>query len=150
MSNEDLKSHPESKDGEINLTGDYTVKIEEYFKLKETIKVLNSQLKEAKNASLSPEEIADHNNMMQKINRYRERIAGNETVNTLRDKISFEKERLELVRELIRLELLELGKEEIEKNGKKLKLKTILKELKAEKPQRSVFRHAPGQMSFYN
>jgi|SRR5690606_669014 len=111
------------------LTNENIDKVEEYFRLKGVIKTLRNDLKDYKAQHEATEEL---DKLTKKAKELRERIKEDETVRQLEEKISTTKERIELVKELIRLELLENAQEEVKKNGRKLKLVYILKELKDE------------------
>lgn len=102
-------------------------KVEEYFKLKGVARTLRNDLKDYK---MQHEFFAEMDKMSKKVKELREMIKEDETVKDLEEKISTTKERIDLIKEMIRLELLENSQEEIKRNGKKLKLIYILKELK--------------------
>lgn len=104
-------------------------KVEEYFKVKGIIRNLRNDLKDFKSQHEVTQELEK---LIKKVKELRERIKEDETVKDLEEKISTTRERLDLIKEMIRLELLENSQEEVKKNGRKLKLIYILKELKDE------------------
>lgn len=78
---------------------------------------------------------------MKKVKELKEEVKNDETVKTLTEKLSVNKERMELLKELIRIELLESAQEEVKRNGRKLKIMNILKEMKDEgDKKKSLFR----------
>ena len=109
------------------LTNENLDKVEEYFRLKGITRTLRNDLKDYKSQH---QDFAELEKLGKKVKELRERIKEDETVKDLEEKISTTKERVELMKELIRLELLENSQEEVKRNGKKLKLIYILKELK--------------------
>jgi flagellar motor protein MotB len=118
------------------LTGSSVDKVEEYFKLKGVVRTLRNDLKDYKIQHPDNQELEKVN---KKVKELREKIKEDETIKELNEKISVTKERVELVKELIRLELLENSQEEVKKNGRKLKLIYILKELKDEEEKKKRF-----------
>lgn len=138
---QNLKANQEVIDGESNLFGEKTDKVEEYFKIKDEIRTFNSDFKDQKIALEQTEQIE---NLMKKVRDLREEISQNESIRIIKDKLLTLKERKALLLELIRIELLENGQDEIKRRGKKLKLVNIMKELKDEgdknKP-RQIFRN---------
>lgn len=104
-------------------------KVEEYFKLKGVIRTLRNDLKDYR---AQKEEVRELEKLTKKSKELREKIKEDETIHELSEKISTSKERLDLIREMIRIELLETSREEVKHNGRKLKLVNILKEMKDE------------------
>lgn len=113
--NDDLLSNP-------NLD-----KVEEYFKLKGVIKTLRGDLKDIKDSLEAQIELEK---LSKKTKELRDKVKGDETVFELSEKLSTTKERLELIKELIRIDLIETAQEEVKRDGKKLKLVHVLKEVK--------------------
>lgn len=111
------------------LTDSNIDKVEEYFKLKGVVRTLRNDLKDFKTQHEATEELTK---IVKKAKELRMRIKEDDTVKQLEEKISTTKERIELIKELIRLELLENAQEEVKKHGRKLKLIYILKELRDE------------------
>lgn len=132
------------KDGETNLLGEVVDKVEEYFKLKGVLRTLRADLKDIQ---AQDEYYTELEKIMKRAKELREKIAGNEDIMNLKEKIQTTKERQDLLKELIRIELLEEGKEEVEKDDRKLKLLYILKELKNENRGKKHEPH-PDQMQF--
>lgn len=131
-------------DNDDLLSNDKIDKVAEYFKLKSTMKNLRNDLKDLK---IQKDEYKELEELMKKVKPLREKLKEDETIKELTEKISLLKERGDLIKELIRIELLENALEEVKREGKKLKLVYILKELKdnekeddKKKPSRPVFR----------
>jgi len=104
-------------------------KVSEYFKLKGVMRTLRNDLKDSK---LQKPESKELDQLNKKIKKLREGIKEDETVKELTDKLQTSKERMDLIKELIRVELLDKGQEEVKKDGRKLKLVSTLKEVKDE------------------
>ncbi|MFS8130448.1 MAG: hypothetical protein ACMG57_00565 [Candidatus Dojkabacteria bacterium] len=113
--NDDLLSNP-------NLD-----KVEEYFKLKGVIKTLRGDLKDIKDSLEAQIELEK---LSKKTKELRDKVKGDETVFELSEKLATTRERLELIKELIRIDLIETAQEEVKRDGKKLKLVHVLKEVK--------------------
>ncbi len=125
------------------LTDENLDKVEEYFKLKDATRTLRNDLKDLK---VQMEETEELEKLTKRVKELREKIKENENIRNLTEKIQGTKERMELLKELIRIELLESAQEEVKRNGRKLKIVNILKEMKDEgdkkkKPQRQFFRN---------
>jgi hypothetical protein len=119
-------------------------KVAEYFKIKGVLRTLRNDIKDLKIQIPENEEL---DKLGKKIKELREKIKDNEEVKILTEKIQDAKERMELLKELIRIELLETAREEVKKDGRKLKIVNILREMKDEaekkkgsKPDRKFFR----------
>lgn len=104
-------------------------KVDEYFQTKNVIRTLRSDLKDIKANHPDALEIEKLNKQLKQL---RERVKNTEEVKILTEKIATLTERLELIKEIIRVELIQLEKEEVKHEGKKLKLVQILKEMKDE------------------
>lgn len=102
-------------------------KVEEYFRLKGVLRTLRNDLKDHKAQMPEHEEL---DKVSKRVKELREKIKDDETVKTLTEKTQTTKERLELIKELIRIELLETAREEVKRNGRKLKIINILREMK--------------------
>ncbi len=112
-----------------NLSDPNLDKVEEYFKIKGVMRTLRNDLKDHKIQMTEHEELEK---LQKKVKELREKVKEDETVKELTEKLMTMKERMELLKELIRIELLETAKEEVKKDGRKLKLVSILKEMKDE------------------
>lgn len=132
------------KDGETNLLGEVVDKVEEYFKLKGVLRTLRADLKDIQ---AQDEYYTELEKIMKRAKELKEKIAGNEDIMNLKEKIQTTKERQDLLKELIRIELLEEGKDEVERDDRKLKLLYILKELRNENRGKKQAPH-PDQMQF--
>ncbi|MEP7103132.1 MAG: hypothetical protein ABI721_00280 [Candidatus Dojkabacteria bacterium] len=109
------------------LTNENLDKVEEYFKLKGVIKTLRNDLKDIKDSLEAQIELEKIN---KKVKELRDKVKGDETVFELSEKLSTTRERLDLIKELIRIDLIETAQEEVKRDGKKLKLVHVLKEVK--------------------
>ncbi|BCX13967.1 MAG: hypothetical protein KatS3mg085_499 [Candidatus Dojkabacteria bacterium] len=104
-------------------------KASEYFDIKEQIKALRRDLKAVTEDHPNYDELQQLN---KKVKKLRDEIKDTEEVKKLKEKINELKERQELLKELIRVELIETSQDEIKRNGKKLKLVPVLKEVSDE------------------
>lgn len=111
------------------LTNEGLDKVEEYFKLKDSLRVLRNDIKDIK---LQQPEVQDLEKLQKKIKEMRENIKEDESIKNMTEKIVVVKERMELLKELIRIELLDTAQEEVKRNGRKLKIVSILREMKDE------------------
>ncbi len=105
-------------------------KVTEYFKTKDALRTIRNDVKDLKAQHEDYQELEELN---KKVKELRENIKNEETINELKEKEGTLKERMDLLKEMIRIELIEKGQEEVTHDGKKLKLMNILKELKDEK-----------------
>lgn len=117
-------------------------KVEDYFRQKGIIRTLRNDLKDHKLQMPQTEELEK---LTKKLKELREEVKNDETVRSLTEKMATSKERMELLKELIRIELLESAQEEVKRNGRKLKLVNILREMKDEgkekkEPNKKFFR----------
>lgn len=99
----------------------------EYFELKEQMRALRADLKDFQ---VQHEDYKELEELNKKVKVLREKIKDNEDIKTLKSKIDQIKERMDLIKELIRIELIDTAQEEVIREGKKLKLVYILKEMK--------------------
>ncbi len=111
------------------LTNENLDKVEEYFKLKGVMRTLRNDLKDLKAQS---EDYAELTKIVKKAKELRDKIKEDENIRNITEKLEVTKERAELLKELIRIELLETAQEEVKRNGRKLKIVNILKEMKDE------------------
>ena len=115
MSNDDLLSNADLD------------KVEEYFKMKDAIRVLRNDLKDLKVQKAENQELEK---LLKKVKELREDVKDDENIKTLAEKIMTMKERMDLLKELIRIELLDKAQEEVKRNGRKLRIVSILREMK--------------------
>ena len=120
-------------------------KVDEYFKIKDSLKALRNDLKDHK---VQMEEVKELDKVQKEVKKLREKIKEDETVHDLTEKIATVKERIDLVKELIRIDLLDGGQEEVKRNGRKLKLVSIIKEVKDTESKGK--KAAPGGNIFRN
>lgn len=119
-------------------------KVDEYFRAKDSARTLRNDLKDYKAQMPEVEELEK---LMKKVKELREKIKEDETVRELTEKIQTTKERQDLLKELIRIDLLESGLEEVKHNGRKLRIINTIKELRDEgddkkRPEaKSIFRN---------
>jgi hypothetical protein len=110
-----------------DLSDDNPDKVEEYFSTKRVIKDLRAELKEFKENHKDALEAEKINKQLKLL---RDKIKNQTEIKILTDKIANLTERLELLKEIIKVQLLELEVEEIKYEGKKLKLVKVLKEMR--------------------
>lgn len=115
------------------LTNENLDKVEEYFKLKGVMRTLRNDLKDLKAQS---EDYAELTKIVKKAKELRDKIKEDENIKNITEKLEVTKERVELLKELIRIELLETAQEEVKRNGRKLKIVNILKEMKDEEDKK--------------
>ena len=104
-------------------------RVEEYFELKETIKTLRGDLKDLKEQHLDWEEFQE---VSQKVKELRDNLKHDENIQLVTEKIATLKERMEMIKEIIKAEMIELEQIEVKKDGRKLKIVQVLKEMKDE------------------
>ncbi|CAG1020120.1 hypothetical protein DOJK_00108 [Patescibacteria group bacterium] len=109
------------------LTNENLDKVEEYFKLKDIIRTLRNDVKDLK---LQKPEVEELDKIIKRAKEIRETIKDDESIKALSEKIETARERLDLLKELIRIDLLEKAQEEVKRNGRKLKVVSVLKEMK--------------------
>lgn len=102
-------------------------KVEEYFKMKDIMRNLRNDLKDLK---LQNPDIEELDQLTKRVKEIREKVKEEESIKLLEEKISNSKERLDLLKELIRIDLLEKAQEEVKRNGRKLKVVSVLKEMR--------------------
>lgn len=102
-------------------------KVEEYFKMKDIMRNLRNDLKDLK---LQNPDIEELDKLTKRVKEIREKVKEEESIKLLEEKISNSKERLDLLKELIRIDLLEKAQEEVKRNGRKLKVVSVLKEMR--------------------
>lgn len=100
-------------------------RVEEYFKTKGILKTLRGEMKDIKSQM---EEFIEMEKIGKKARELREKLKADETIHEMSEKIGSLKERMDLLREMIRIDLMETGKEEVKRDGRKLKLQYVLKE----------------------
>ncbi len=110
-----------------DLSDDNPDKVEEYFSTKRVIKDLRAELKEFKENHKDALEAEKINKQLKLL---RDKIKNQTEIKILTDKIANLTERLELLKEIIKVQLLELEVEEIKHEGRKLKLVKVLKEMR--------------------
>lgn len=99
----------------------------EYFELKEQARALRADLKDIQTQH---EDYLELEELNKKAKILREKIKDDNDIKTLKAKIEQIKERMDLIKELIRIELIDTAQEEVVRDGRKLKLVYILKEMK--------------------
>lgn len=102
-------------------------KVEEYFRLKDSLRVLRNDIKDIK---LQQPEVQEMEQLMKKVKEIRENIKEEESIKNMTEKMQVVKERMDLLKEIIRIELLDKAQEEVKRNGRKLKIVSILREMK--------------------
>lgn len=109
------------------LTNENLDKVEEYFKLKDILRTLRNDIKDLK---LQKPEVEELDKILKRAKEIRETIKDDDSIKALAEKIETGRERLDLLKELIRIDLLEKAQEEVKRNGRKLKVVSVLKEMK--------------------
>ncbi|MDQ6985301.1 MAG: hypothetical protein Q9M91_05340 [Candidatus Dojkabacteria bacterium] len=102
-------------------------KVAEYFQVQKTLKTLRKDLKEIKEQHPDYQELQTIN---KKVKELRDNINNDDEIKTLKDKVGQLKERHDLIKELIRIDLIETSTDHVKKEGKALKLVYVLKEVK--------------------
>lgn len=118
---------------EVTTAIDSTDKVSEYFKTKKSLKDLRADLKDLTSQHEDYEELQK---MLKKVKELREKIKDEATIKELKEKASVQKERMDLLKEMIRIQLIENAEEEVKQDGKVLKLVYIVKEAKEEEKDR--------------
>ncbi len=107
-------------------TGD---KLGEYFQIKDQLRTLRGDLRDLKEEH---KDYAELDELTKQIKVLRENIKNDENIRIVQEKIADLKERQELLKEIIKVEMKETDQTEVKMNGRKLKLIDILKEMKDE------------------
>lgn len=102
-------------------------KAQEYFDIKNQLRTLRADLKDLKTQHEDFQELEELN---KKVKVLRENIKDDEDIKGIKEKIDELKERQDLLKELIRIELIDTAQEEVKRDGRKLKLVSVLKEMK--------------------
>jgi hypothetical protein len=105
---------------------------DEYFQIKKSLKTLRADLKDLKEEH---EDTAELKELSEKVKSLRDKINNDESIYALKEKLATLKERQDLIKEIIKMQLLEESQEEIKVEGRKLKLIQVLKEMKDEENQ---------------
>lgn len=113
-------------------------KVEEYFRQKDVARTLRNDLKDLQLQFPETEELSK---LLKRVKEIREKINDDDSIKALKEKLATTKERMDLLKELIRIELLEKAQDEVKRNGRKLKLVNNIKEFRddGEKPRRKFF-----------
>lgn len=101
----------------------------EYFQIKQTLKTLRGDLKDLKEEH---PEYEDLKKLTEKAKKIRDKIKTNQDIHLINDKIEQLKDRSDLIKEIVKQQLLDGGLEEVKGEYKSLKLVKILKEVKNE------------------
>jgi hypothetical protein len=102
-------------------------RLDEFFKLKGVLKTLRNDLKDLK---VQNEFYSEWEELAKKAKELSDIIKEDENIRLVREKISTVNERMALIKELIRIDMIEKGMEEFKKDGKKLRLVNVVKEMK--------------------
>lgn len=102
-------------------------RVEEYFQLKDSLRTFRNDLKDLKESQPDFEELKK---LVEKTKTLRQRLTNNEDIAILQDKVDGIKERMDLIKEIIKTELIESQQEEVKHNGRKLRLVQVIKELR--------------------
>jgi hypothetical protein len=101
----------------------------EYFEQKRILKNLRRDIRDLKQSHPRWNELQKINKQAKEI---RDEIKEEEEIKILEEKAKGVKERIELMKEMIRIDLIENSEVEVKKDGKVLKLVYVLKEVKDE------------------
>ncbi|HEX9804640.1 MAG TPA: hypothetical protein VGA67_03085, partial [Candidatus Dojkabacteria bacterium] len=99
----------------------------EYFELKRVKKTLSDDLKDL---TQNHENFEEAEKMKKELKILRDKINDNEDIRLIKEKVATIKERMELIKEIIKNELMETEEKEVKREGRKLKLVEVLKEMK--------------------
>lgn len=99
--------------------------VEEYFKIKKSLKEINADIKDAKKSHELTEEIEE---MSKKLKETKTKLANDPILNDLKEDADALKERFVLLKDIIKQELIDEGKEQVEYEGKVIKLIQVMKE----------------------
>lgn len=102
---------------------------DEYFQTREDLRTLNLELKEAKEQHQEFEELQKLSEQLRQI---RKRMKFDEEIALLDEKAGTLRERQKLLKEMIKIKLVKSGEEEIQRGKKKLKVTSVLKEMRIE------------------
>lgn len=102
---------------------------DEYFQTREDLRTLNLELKEAKEQHQEFEELQKLSEQLRQI---RKRMKFDEEIALLDEKAGTMRERQKLLKEMIKIKLVKSGEEEIQRGKKKLKVTSVLKEMRIE------------------
>lgn len=102
---------------------------DEYFRIRSTLKTLRGDLKDLKDEHPDYEDLKK---VVEKAKQVRMKIDSDENIHALKEKIGGLKERQELLKEIIKIQLIDEALDEVTNNGRKLKLVQVLKEMKDE------------------
>lgn len=120
-----------SNDDVVGLSAEQ--RLEEYFKLKGVVKTLRNDLKDIK---VQHEFYKEWEELSKKAKELSQMIKEDENIRLMSEKISTTRERMDLIKELIRIDMIERAMDEVKKDGKKLKLVNIIKEVKDDEKQK--------------
>lgn len=101
--------------------------VEEYFKVKRTLKEMNADLRDAKKNHPLQEEIEE---ITKKVKQTRKDLMADPIILDLKDEIDTLKERFNLLKDIIKQEMLEQETEEVQFDGRKIKLVRVMKEVR--------------------
>ncbi len=102
---------------------------DEYFQAREDMTALNQELKEARERHGEFEELQKLSEQSRQI---RKRMKLDEEIGILTEKAATIRERQNLLKEMIKMKLVENGEEEIKRGKRKLKVTSVLKEVRDE------------------
>ncbi len=108
-------------------------RLEEFFSLQQLARTLRKELRDLKCQS---EFFNEWEELTRKATELSKKMKEEDNIKYIKEKLSNVKERIGLITELIKLDMIKNGKEEIEKNGKKLKILTVVKEVKNNKKKK--------------
>ncbi len=104
-------------------------KIEEYFQLKSSLKTIRRDLSEMKKEHEANDELKQ---LKEKAKLLKNKIKNDEEIYQVQQKLDNLNERIKLLKEIIKAELIQNNKNEVKREGRKLKIVPVLKEVKDE------------------
>ncbi|MCS7318104.1 MAG: hypothetical protein NZZ41_07375 [Candidatus Dojkabacteria bacterium] len=111
----------------------YSNKFSEYFDTKKALKQLKKELLEIEK---NTQEYKTYSELKKKLKDIKQQIYTYKEIQTLKENILNLKNRLEILRELIKIEMLNTKQQEIEEQGIKFKIVSVLKEITDKKKQK--------------
>lgn len=123
------KKKDSKQDGQFDPIQTVDSLTDEYFQAREDLKTLNLEIREAKEQHQEFEELQK---LSEQLRQVRKRMKFDEAIAMLDEKAITLRERQKLLKEMIKIKLIKSGEEEIQRGKKKLKVTSILKEVRNE------------------
>ncbi len=107
--------------------------VEEYFKLKKSIKELNGDIRDAQKNHALAEEIEEAS---KKLKEARAHLSSDPMITDLKEEVDAMKERFNLIKDIIKQELIDEGQDRVEYDGRVISLVKVMKEGKDEEEEK--------------